>query len=197
MDYTILNKNMIKIIETMKKEKKPLYFNEIAEKTRILSKNNLLKNLNIALKNKLLIKKVYKNSTYYCINKDNYILSILFVLIDETYISNLPFEIRKIIEELREKIEARYILIFGSYAKGEYNNKSDIDALIIGMKNKKEVKKVSENLSILYEKKIHFEFLEKLEKNNFGREILSYAIPIKNQINFYEDNKDDIFKILD
>jgi len=44
MDYTIINKNSIKIIEILKEGR--TYFNEIHEKTGIKSKNNLLKNLN-------------------------------------------------------------------------------------------------------------------------------------------------------
>jgi predicted nucleotidyltransferase len=188
---------MVKILEVMKKERRPLYFNEIAGKTKISSKNNITKNLNALSKNGLLIKKPYKNSTYYCINNENYAVFMLFALIDEFYISNLPFEVRKIISEIREKINAKYMLIFGSYAKGDYGKKSDVDILIVGIENKGALKNVLRELETLYGKRIHLEVIDKIAKDHFGKEILSYAIPIKNQVNFYEENKDDIFKVLD
>ena len=66
MDYSIISKNVIKIIEVLAEGK--AYFNEIYEKTKIKSKNNLLKNLNLLTVNKLLIRNENKSNIFYSLN---------------------------------------------------------------------------------------------------------------------------------
>lgn len=195
--YKIFSKNAVRIIEIIKKEKKPLYFNELAEKTAIKSKNNLLKNLNILLDYGLIKKNTNKSNTFYSIRKENIINIILFCLIDALYLNSLPFEVRKTIEKISE-INAEYVILFGSYVKKEYDKKSDIDVLVINKTKKEDLTKIKQECLALYGKNIHFEVLDKLDyQNRFIKEVLSYAIPIKNQLNFYIENRNEIFKLLD
>ena len=140
--YRILNKNVIKVIESLKKEK--LYFNQISGLTGIKSKNNLLKNLDSLVKLKILIKEKNKSNTFYNINYDNFFSLILLQIINIAKFQNLPFERRKPIEELINKMKPLMIILFGSTAKENYKKESDIDLLLIFNTKPKNIEEISE-----------------------------------------------------
>ncbi len=66
-----------------------------------------------------------------------------------------------------EKINAKFILIFGSFAKGDYSFDSDIDLLIIGNGKQSEAFKLLKNVENKIEREINpiIWTLEELKKN--------------------------------
>ena len=93
MDYSIFNRNSIKLIEVLREGK--AYFSEICEKTGIKSKNNLLKNLNLLTSSKILIKEEKKANTFYSINYSNNILIAILNFINQAKFENLPFHVKR------------------------------------------------------------------------------------------------------
>jgi len=90
---------------------------------------------------------------HYRVNLSNpatiYFLSFAEYLKLQKRLDNLPRRIKRIINELQEILVEKYLdtifssLIFGSYAKGYYTKKSDLDLLLI-TKNKE---KIDEDIS--------------------------------------------------
>jgi len=70
----------------------------------------------------------------YSLNLNNY-LTKYYMILAETFASitylNKNFEVKKLISEIGDKI-GDSILLFGSFAKGEMTQESDIDLLVIG-----------------------------------------------------------------
>ena len=130
MDYNnILNKNALKIIESLRKNR--LYLNQIYEETKIKSKNNLLKNLDIMRKLNIVKMEKNKGNTFYSINYENNIAITFLQVIDMIKLQNLPFERRKAILEVAEKAKPTLAILFGSTAKNNFKEKSDIDLLLV------------------------------------------------------------------
>lgn len=125
MDYLKINKNVIRIIEILSNGK--AYLNEIHEKTGIKSKNNLLKNLDLLTNSKILIKEKNKSNTFYSINYQNDILIALLNLINKINFEVLPFDIKKSVLEIIFTLKPRMVILFGSYAKKNYNKNEAID----------------------------------------------------------------------
>lgn len=81
------------------------------------------------------------------------------------------------IKEFLEKINADFILIFGSFAQGKYNSDSDIDLLIIGKATQQEVFKLLKPVEKLIKREINpvIWTLQELKKNKgkgFVKDIL-------------------------
>ena len=186
MNYSIINKNAIKIIEVLLEKK--AYFNNIYEKTKIKSKNNLSKNLNLLTDNKILIKEKDKSNTFYSLNYENNILISLLNLINKTKFENLPFNIKKSILEAIFTLKPKMVILFGSYAKGNYNKKSDIDLIFFDSFEKKEIKEISKKYGV----KLNITFMEikELKKEN---EALSHIIktgyPLIGEEYYYNEAK--------
>jgi predicted nucleotidyltransferase len=72
----------------------------------------------------------------YSLNLDNYLTKYYMILAETfasiTYLSK-NFEIKKLFSEIGDKI-GDSVMLFGSFAKGEMTQKSDIDLLVIGDK---------------------------------------------------------------
>jgi predicted nucleotidyltransferase len=70
------------------------------------------------------------------LNLDNYLTKYYMILAETfasiTYLSK-NFEIKKLFSEIGDKI-GDSVMLFGSFAKGEMTQKSDIDLLVIGDK---------------------------------------------------------------
>ena len=154
MDYKILNKNAMKIIDCLKNSEK-MYFNEIYEKTCIKSRNNLLKNLNLMVNLRLLKKEENKSNTFFRINYENYVSIKLISLSNSMNFYNLPFNRIKIVEELIKNLKPTLAVIFGSTAKGNYNKDSDIDILMIYNEKKTELLEEIKNISSRYGLKVN------------------------------------------
>ncbi len=185
MDY--LNKNTIKIIESLKNGK--LYFNEIYEKTKIKSKNNLLKNLKILTFNKLLIKKANKSNTFYSLNYSNNILISILNLINKNKFEKLPFDIKKSISESIYLLKPKLAILFGSYSKGNYKTQSDIDLLFFNsLKAEEKIEEISKNYGV----KLNITSIKLKELNSQNESlihILKTGYPLVGEDYFYNAEK--------
>lgn len=147
MDYGQINKNSIKIIEVLKEGR--AYFSEIYEKTKIKSKNNLLKNLQVLASGKILIKEKTKSNTFYSINYSNTLSVAVLNLISCTKFEGLPFNVKKSILESIFSLKPKMAILFGSYAKGNYKKESDVDLLFFdALKSHKKIKEISKNYGV-------------------------------------------------
>jgi len=184
--YGILNKNVIKILEVLKKEK--LYFNQIYEQTGIKSKNNLLKNLNLMADLKILKKEKAKGNTFYNINYENNMVLILLQLINTLNFQKLPFERRKAVEELINETKPILAILFGSTAKGNFKKQSDIDILIVYNERIKEIDKKVKEISSRYGLKINpiiIKFSELDTRDEAIKHILITGYPVTGYRYFY------------
>jgi predicted nucleotidyltransferase len=135
MDYEFVNKNTLKILNVLLEGR--LYFNQIYEKTKITSKNNLLKSLNILEENNIIIKEKNKSNTFYEINFNNLISVSMLNLINKIKFEQLPFPVKKSILEIIEEVKPKIAILFGSYSKLNYSKESDIDLLFVEGSDKK------------------------------------------------------------
>lgn len=103
------------------------------------------------------------------------------------FLKNQPI-IKKIASEL-ETEDA--ILLFGSYAKGEHTDRSDIDVMIINKDGRKNIS--FSKYEILFKKKINPLFITKKEfesmlgdkEENVGKQALKYHIILNNPEKFW------------
>jgi len=187
MDYSIISKNVIKIIEVLAEGK--AYFNEIYEKTKIKSKNNLLKNLNLLTVNKLLIRNENKSNTFYSLNYRNNILISLLNLINKTKFENLAFDIKKSISEAVFTSKPRIAILFGSYAKGNYNKRSDVDLIFFDAIEKKRIKGISSKYGVRLN--VTFMDIKEFRKDNEAlNHILKTGYPMVGEEYFYDETKE-------
>lgn len=191
MDYKQINKNSLKIIEILKEGK--AYFNEIYEKTRIKSKNNLLKNLNLLTTSKILIKEKNKSNTFYSVNYSSNLLISLLNLINQTKFENLQFNIKKSILETILTLKPRISILFGSYAKGNYKSESDIDLVFFdALKEQKEkIKEISKNYGV----KLNITLMNLKElnlKNESIMHIFKTGYPLTGETYFYNELEKEI-----
>ena len=193
--YKLLNKNVIKIIEVLKAGK--LYFNQISELTNIKSKNNLLKNLNLMVQMKILKKEKNKSNTFYNINYQNQFSLILLQLININQLQNLPFNRRKAIFETIDHITPIMAVLFGSTAKGNYKENSDIDILIWVMKNEKWIETEIKEISSRYEVHINpimLQYPDLDTKDDTIKHIFKTGIPITGYSKFYNIFDNEILR---
>ena len=191
MDHNkITNKNAIKILEVL--EGKRLYFSQIHELTKIKSKNNLVKNLNLLAESNMLKKEKGKGNTFYSINYDNFVAITSLQLINSIKFYSLPFERRKAVEEPISSLKPIVAILFGSTAKGGFKKESDIDLLIV-FKDKKEeyyeiIKKVSSKYGIRLNP-IIISLDEFVSPNEALKHIIKTGYPIAGYNYFYEQYK--------
>ena len=186
MDYPKININIIKIIDVLAQGK--AYFNELHEKTKIKSKNNLLKNLNILTENKIVFKESNKSNTYYSLNYSNSILIAILNLINKSKFEKLPFIVKKSIIDSIFTLKPRIAVLFGSFARGNNNINSDIDLIFFDASNKKAVYEISRN----YEVKINVVFMKFKELdilNESLKHILKTGYPLIGEEYFYNETK--------
>lgn len=91
-------------------------------------------------------------------------------------------EIKVMVSSLVKKYNAEYAILFGSYARGEANEESDIDIIIVGGKNFSalDVLAFGEELRELTNKKVDAFELREVEKNTeFYQNILHEGVRIE------------------
>jgi len=188
MDYEQINKNSIKLMEILKEGK--TYFNEIYEKIKIKSKNNLLKNLNLLVLSNVLVKEENKSNTFYSINYSNNVSIAILSLINKTKFEKLPFKVKKSILESIFALKPRIAILFGSYAKNNYKPESDIDLLFFdALKEQKDkIKEISKSYGV----QMNFTFME-LKELNLNSESLMHIFktgyPLTGEEYFYNETK--------
>lgn len=169
-----------------------LHLREISRKIK-LDQSALTRHLNYLIKTKILhfkeegnLKKFFINSIY---------IKNIFPLYDEEKLESLPLlrknAIKFYIKELVEK--PVFIIIFGSTAKGEFKEDSDID--IIAVFNKKsDTKRVREyaesqtGITISEFQITYKEFIEelKLKQDNVIQSGIETGFPAYNNVAYYE-----------
>jgi len=163
----------------------------IAKKKK-LNQKTTANHLQALEKEGILKSKVQGKNKNYFLNLDNkeilknYILSVEHLRTLEFYKKNL------VIKEISEKINTPINgsgLIFGSYAKGIQKKGSDLDILIIGKCNEKEIEKISKTYNI----EISLKLYSKIEKDILIKEALKNHIFIKNSELIIKEILDDIY----
>lgn len=148
-------------------------------KEKKLNQKTISNHLNFLEKKGILKSKIQGKNKNYFLNLDNkesvknYILAIEHIRTFEFYSRNL------IVKEISEKINTSIkgsALIFGSYAKGLQKKDSDLDILIIGECNEKEIQKMGERYNIEISLKIY----PKIERDILITEAMNDHIFIKN-----------------
>ncbi len=99
------------------------YLNELAKKLQISSRSVKIY-CDLFEKNGIILREIKGNMHLFSTNNDNYRVKEM----KRAYISNLLAEMN--IENISEGTAS--VAIYGSYASGNYDEKSDIDILIIG-----------------------------------------------------------------
>jgi len=134
----------------------------------------LLPHLKQFEKNKILTAKLVGKSKVYSINFDNNQVREFLSLSEKKKtleFLNKEFFVKKIYEEFINSSSNRCLILFGSYASGNYTKESDVDLLYIGeiKENEKKIK----DFGKIYGKKMHFismtlkQFKEQLSKQGF------------------------------
>jgi predicted nucleotidyltransferase len=186
-NFNFINKNVLLLVEILNEKK--MYLNELSEKSKISSKNNLLKNLNNLVRINILKMDKNKSNTFYSLNYDNLFTISILQLINSIKFENLPFEIKRPILETLMETKPIIAVLFGSFAKGNYNLKSDIDLLIVPtLKSDDRIKEIASRYGV----KISPLFLkqEDLEsKNDAIAHILKTGYPLIGEVYFYNELK--------
>jgi len=118
-----------------------------------------------------------KNKKFY-FDLNDFRVKLLIKLIEDYKTLTFSMMNKKVYVMIEDLIKQRDIIIFGSYAKNTFNEKSDIDILVIGRKSKKLTK-----LAKIQPKSINLHFstiteFEKLlkQKNTLAIEIMNNHI---------------------
>lgn len=117
------------------------------------------------------LKIIEKKKNLYSLNLDNSITPKIIEEIKE--MKHLPIKVQFIILEFISSVlrlkGIKNIILFGSYAKLIFTDKSDIDLAVILEKNKlteKKILSISEKISKKYKKEVHINFFNEKELKN-------------------------------
>ncbi len=155
---------------------KEYYLNQVA---RLIgtSAGNARRELGRLIEADFLTKEKKGNALYFKINSGNIILPDIKNIVDKTI--GLKHILAK---ELRRVKGIDFAFLFGSYAKGDFRNNSDIDLYVIGEISEKDlypkIKSAEEKVyrEINYHLSTLPEFKENLKKSFFLKEILKNFI---------------------
>lgn len=159
---------------------KEFYIRELAKKLS-LSPFATKKYSDILVKEKFILEDKRANLRYLKANVSNLFYKHL----------KISYNIREIInsglvEFIKNSVaNVTSIILFGSFAKGENDDKSDIDLVVIGKEKYLDLNKFENNMN--REITIHFfswsEWNEKAKKDNpFYYEVINYGIPLYGQL---------------
>jgi predicted nucleotidyltransferase len=109
---------------------KPLHLREIARQSG-MKESSISPHLMNLVKSKILIEKREANLRRFSLSK--YAVPIIFPLFDYEKLESLPLLRKNCIKDYLEKLASKpvFILIFGSTAKNNYTEKSDIDIMAV------------------------------------------------------------------
>lgn len=185
-------KNILNLFYNNQNEK--FHLREISRKTN-LNENSVTRFLNKLEKAKLIKSKKRANLKEYSISKNKKLYSI-FNLFDLEKYNSLPMERKQAIEYFIKKLENQPLitLLFGSTAKNNFREDSDIDLLLItnGKINLKKAKDFSESQTGIKISSFQISFEEfkeelKLKKDKVIQSAIETGYPIENSIKFYSE----------
>ena len=194
----MITKDQLKILGTFKKNLfRSLTFVELKKKLKESSNSKLQRAIsNFKEENLINIKKVGKTNLISLNYKNNKLFDYFSILNLESG-KNMPFGILyEVQESILKETEFFSLIVFGSYAEGKANKKSDLDVSVI-VENQEMRKKIIPRINSIKRKSlreidihvfIREEFLEMLrdEKENLGKEMVRNHFVIYGVINFYK-----------
>ena len=189
----IMNKNELKIMELFRKELfLKISIRELMNKIESKSYQRVYEAVKELVKKNVLISEKVGNVNLISLNVSRESILLLSFLDEKEATKIINYSKILDIKEISDYL----ILITGSYAKGNFNKKSDMDLLII-VPDKVvvvSIQKLVENLTMLFVPSVHLyvfrkkDFIEMLKdkKENYGKEIAKNKIILKNAQRFYE-----------
>ena len=175
----MLLKYLIKVVEEFLRDYSVRLTGSFIAKKKRLNQKTVANYLNELEKEQILKSEIEGRNKYYYLNFDdreiikNFILAIEHLRTIDFYKKNIL--IKEIVEKVLPHIKG-IALIFGSYAKNLQKQDSDLDILVIGKADEREISKISE----MYNKEISLKVYSRLKKDTLTREALKDHIIIKN-----------------
>ena len=206
----MLTPKQIRIFEAfLRKPYKELTYKDIKDYFKEKSNSSIQKAIKKFLSNELIKKKKIGNIILYSVNLENtMVFSYFNIFINEKISKQVKISLKILKEEL-QKIEFISIVIFGSYAEGKQNEKSDLDIAIFlnSIEDKKncELAIKSAELKSILPLDIHVitkdEMLQMLKDKheNLGKQIAYKHLAVYNPMIFYSIIQEGInngFKII-
>lgn len=109
-----------------------------------------------------LLKSTEKGRTKeFTLNKENILTRKLLIATELKKFYDLlstSFEVKEIVRDILEKSDG-HVVVYGSFAKGDWNEESDLDVLLIDSGEEKKIKELGRK----YSREIHFMFMTKDE----------------------------------
>ena len=149
-----------------------------------LPQQTISRSINTLCKNKILSYEIQGKNKLFFFNPNKQSTNMIFNILETEKSLNFILKLKKIsiiINELLKCSEA--IIIFGSYSSETHNKDSDIDIIILGKHNKKEIIKIKEKQIIkINEHYFTFSEFEKIlnKKNTLAIEIYKNHLLFKN-----------------
>ncbi|MBI5798073.1 nucleotidyltransferase domain-containing protein [Candidatus Woesearchaeota archaeon] len=174
------------IMEEFLRDYAGAYTGSFISQKKGLNQKTVSNYLNILEKEHILRSVTEGKNKKYSLNKENKEILKHFILAIE-HLRTIDFYKKyPLIKEVAEKIQKHIqgtALLFGSYAKGIAKKDSDIDILIIGTCNEKEITKIE----LIYNVDINLKIYNKIEKDILFKEAIKNHILLKNFETFTED----------
>jgi len=158
-------------------------------KKKNLNQKTVSNYLNKLEKEHILKSKTQGKNKLYALNLDNKEIAANFIIAVE-HLRTVNFYKKNIlIKEIAEKLKLHIngmAIIFGSYAKNTQKKDSDLDILVIGKCDEKEINK----LSNIYKIEVNLKIYSKLEWDFLTKEVIKNHIIIKNAEQFIGEISD-------
>ena len=181
----MLLNNQIQIFEEFLRDFKAGLTGSFIAKKKNLNQKTTASFLKKLEKETILRSKTEGKNKLYFLNLDNKEIVKNFITAIEHLRTIRFYKNNILIKEIAEKTQKHIkgtAIIFGSYAKGIEKKDSDLDILIIGKCNEKEIYKISK----IYKIEINLKIYPKLELDILTKEVIKNHIIIKNAEQFIE-----------
>jgi len=173
-----------------KSKKNELYFNQIKELTN-LSDSSLARSLKKLVKEETVSKNITKSNTFYKM-KNKKLFALKFSEIALKKFNELNKGVKIPLIEFLNSFEKNIftIVLFGSASKKNETKKSDIDLLIVGGKNSRNLDEAKKKAELISNYPLNIfncknkEFIE--SKDHLIQQAKTTGFPIKGEQNFYE-----------
>ena len=182
----MLLNNQIQIFEEFLRDFNAKLTGSFIAKKKKLNQKTVSNYLNRLEKEHILKSRTQGRNKLYSLNLNNKEIEKNFIIAVE-HLRTINFYRKNIlIKEIAEKINNHIkgtAIVFGSYAKNTQKKDSDLDILIIGKCNEKEIN----NISKIYRIEINLKIYPKLEQDILTKEVIKNHIIIKNTEQFIEE----------
>ncbi len=186
----MLTNNAITKILRLFYSRKTFHVREIARQTN-LNQNSVIQALKHLKKEEIVTYRLDANLKKYCLNQNKKSFTYL-TLMDVERLEALPLLRKNAINRYVQLVpKATFILVFGSTAKNNYKNDSDIDLLVITDENTKIAQKEINAVQSMNVNTIHMSYEAfikelKLKEEPVIQSAIESGFPIINHIKYYE-----------